>query len=83
MQYFKSFFAKTLTLIFINFASQHIMTQAQSTIKGTVLDTTDRKILVYATIKLLRAKDSALISSVRTNKEGQFSCSKIKRDNLS
>ena len=39
---------------------------------GSVLDTTDRKILVNATVNLIRAKDSVLISSVRTNKEGQF-----------
>lgn len=72
MQLFKSFFAKTLVLGFMCIAAQHIKVQAQSTIKGSVLDTTDRKILVNATVNLLRAKDSVLISSVRTNKEGQF-----------
>ena len=72
MQLFKSFFAKTLVLGFIFLAAQQIKVQAQSTIKGSVLDTTDRKILVNATVNLLRAKDSVLISSVRTNKEGQF-----------
>lgn len=72
MQLFKSFFAKTLMLGFISLATQQIKAQSQATIKGTVLDTTDRKILVNATVNLLRAKDSVLISSVRTNKEGKF-----------
>lgn len=72
MQLFKSFFAKTLVLGFICLAAQQIKAQAQATIKGSVLDTTERKILVNATVNLLRAKDSVLISSVRTNQEGQF-----------
>lgn len=72
MQLFKSFFTKTLVLGCISLATQQIKAQAQSIIRGSVLDTTDRKILVNATVNLLRAKDSVLISSVRTNKEGQF-----------
>jgi hypothetical protein len=72
MQLFKSFFTKTLVLGCISLATQQIKAQAQSIIRGSVLDTTDRKILVNATVNLFRAKDSVLISSVRTNKEGQF-----------
>ena len=70
MRLFQQFFLKSLLACFVLLCSEQI--QAQSNIKGSVLDTTDRKILVNATINLVRAKDSILISSVRTNKEGQF-----------
>ncbi len=70
MQLVKQLFLKSLLACFVLLCSEQI--QAQSIIKGSVLDTTDRKILVNATINLVRAKDSILISSVRTNKEGQF-----------
>lgn len=70
MRLIKQLFLKSLLACFVLLCSEQI--QAQSIIKGSVLDTTDRKILVNATINLVRAKDSILISSVRTNKEGQF-----------
>jgi len=70
MRLFQRLFIKSFFACFVLLCSEQI--HAQSTIKGSVLDTTDRKILVNATINLLSAKDSILIASVRTNKEGQF-----------
>jgi hypothetical protein len=70
MRLFQQLFIKSFFACFVILCSEQI--HAQSTIKGSVLDTTDRKILVNATINLLSAKDSILIASVRTNKEGQF-----------
>lgn len=70
MRLFQRLFIKSFLACFVLLCSEQI--HAQSTIKGSVLDTTDRKILVNATINLLSAKDSILIASVRTNKEGQF-----------
>ena len=52
---------------------------AQTTIvlKGQIQDTTEKINLVNATLNLLRAKDSVLLSSTRTDKEGKFQFSNI------
>jgi hypothetical protein len=46
---------------------------AQKKISGTVIDTFNNETLEYATITVLRAKDSTLLGYARTNKEGDFS----------
>ena len=51
--------------------------QSAIQIKGQVLDTTEKISLVNATVNLLRAKDSVLLSSTRTDKEGKFQFSNI------
>ena len=52
---------------------------AQTTIvlKGQIQDTTEKISLVNATVNLLRAKDSVLLTSTRTDKEGKFQFSNI------
>ncbi|MCX6264231.1 MAG: TonB-dependent receptor [Bacteroidetes bacterium] len=52
---------------------------AQTTIvlKGQIQDTTVKISLTNATVNLLRAKDSVLLSSTRTDKEGKFQFSNI------
>jgi hypothetical protein len=52
---------------------------AQTTIvlKGQIQDTTEKISLTNATVNLLRAKDSVLLSSTRTDKEGKFQFSNI------
>jgi hypothetical protein len=45
---------------------------AQSTIKGKVVDSAEKKQLHNASINILSAKDSVLVSSVRAEKDGTF-----------
>ena len=51
--------------------------QSAIQIKGQVLDTTDKISLANASVNLLRAKDSVLLTSTRTDKEGKFQFSNI------
>ncbi len=46
--------------------------QKNSTVKGTVYDTLSRKGLSYATVSLVNAKDSTLISFTRADSTGNF-----------
>ena len=45
---------------------------AQSTIKGKVVDSAEKKQLLNASINILSAKDSILVGSVRAEKDGSF-----------
>lgn len=45
---------------------------AQSTIKGIVFDTTSKKGLAYATISLVKSKDSTLVAFSRADSAGKF-----------
>lgn len=47
-------------------------TFAQSSIKGQITDSAEKKQLYNASINILSAKDSILIGSTRANKDGQF-----------
>lgn len=44
----------------------------QSSVEGTVRDTTENKTLQYAVVSLLRGSDSVLVQFTRTNKDGSF-----------
>ncbi len=55
-----------ITLISFSAAAQ------TSTIKGTVFDTTSKKGLAYATISLVKAKDSMLVSFSKADSTGNF-----------
>ena len=48
-----------------------------SSIKGTVKDTTEKKVLSLASVNVLRAKDSVLVKTVRTSNNGEFSIASI------
>lgn len=48
---------------------------AQSSIKGQITDSAEKKQLYNASINILRSKDSILVGSTRANKDGQFSLS--------
>src|SRR5947209_731565 len=55
---------------------------AQSaTITGSVEDTINRKTLPQTSISLLRAKDSVLVSSTRSNIKGGFKLSSVNKGN--
>lgn len=65
----------TLLVLFISFnaAAQN------STIKGKVYDTTSKKGLAYATISLVKAKDSTLVSFSKADSSGNFSLKSVPR----
>jgi len=63
---------KTLLFLFIALFFV-VQGHAQKKISGTVIDTFNNETLEYATITVLRAKDSILLGYARTNKEGDFS----------
>jgi hypothetical protein len=48
-----------------------------SSISGTVKDTTEKKNLALASVNILRAKDSVLVKTVRTSSKGEFSVSSL------
>ena len=50
---------------------------SQSSIKGKVADTLNKKLLENAVVTLLRKSDSTLFKYARTNKEGEFLISDI------
>ncbi|MES2775422.1 MAG: TonB-dependent receptor [Bacteroidota bacterium] len=54
---------------------------SQGSVKGTIVDTATKKFLANATISVVFAKDSALVSFARSNSQGLFSVSKLENDN--
>jgi len=70
---FNSYFKK---LLLVMSAALLLQTSfAQSSIKGQITDSTEKKQLQNGSINILRAKDSILVGSTRANKDGQFSLS--------
>lgn len=63
------------SIIFFNSA----FPQSGFKISGKIVDTTEKKILVNANIVLLAAKDSLLITAVRSNIEGKFQFNNISK----
>ena len=61
-------------ILFISFLAQ---AQRSSTVRGTVFDTLSKKGLSYATVSLVAAKDSTLISFTRADSSGNFHLPKI------
>ena len=66
------------TLFFIIFFN-NAFSQSGFRITGKIVDTTEKKILVNANIVLLAAKDSLLVTSVRSNTEGKFEFNNISK----
>lgn len=52
---------------------QSAFAQNPISIKGQITDSVEKKQLQYASINILRAKDSILVGSTRADKDGQFS----------
>ncbi len=68
---------KSLALFLFSFLIS-VATFAQiSSIKGTVKDTTEKKVLYLASVNVLRAKDSVLIKTVRTSNNGEFNIASL------
>jgi len=57
-----------LLIVFISFSAA----AQTSTVKGKVFDTTSQKGLAYATISLVKAKDSTLVSFSKADSSGNF-----------
>jgi hypothetical protein len=66
------------TLFFIIFFNS-AFSQSGFRISGKIADTTEKKILVNASIVLLAAKDSLLVTAVRSNTEGKFEFNNISK----
>lgn len=74
---------RIITLFFI-LCCLPFLVQAQkapATIKGTVFDTISKKGLAYATISVVDAKDSTLISFARADSLGKFKLSNLHKGN--
>ncbi len=70
--------AKRLFLYAITFSFFSIVAVGQkNSIKGVVLDTTEKKKLHYAIVALVDLKDSTLYQSLRTDEDGSFAINKI------
>ena len=63
---------KFVVVIAMCFFAQIANAQTVLTIKGRVIDSSEKKQLQNASINILRAKDSVLMGSARADKEGQF-----------
>ena len=63
---------KFIVVIAMCFFAQIANAQTVLTIKGRVIDSSEKKQLQNASINILRAKDSVLMGSARADKEGQF-----------
>src|SRR5258708_2185975 len=73
---------KRLTLLVLSFFVIILCGYAQnSSIKGTVIDTSEKKILSNSVIALLRKSDSALLNFTRSDKAGNFSITRIPQGN--
>lgn len=73
----KFIYTITVWLVLALLASKAGFAQTTIVLKGQIQDTTEKISLVNATVNLLRAKDSVLLSSTRTDKEGKFQFSNI------
>ena len=60
-------------LIMLLLLTTMIVSHAQSSLKGTVTDTTEKKNLSNTVVSLLRESDSVLVKFTRADKDGKFS----------
>lgn len=66
---------KLLTALFLLLVSSISLAQNKASVKGLVLDSTSRSPVEFATVALVNAKDTSLISYTVTQKDGAFSLS--------
>lgn len=66
----------TLTLLVLLVSAATLFAQ-QATLKGTVIDTSEKKNLTNSVVALLRKSDSVLVTFGRTDKSGQFTLSRF------
>ncbi|MBO9201732.1 MULTISPECIES: TonB-dependent receptor [Niastella] len=68
---------KTTILLALLFIISVPVLAQQATLKGTVIDTSEKKNLANTVIALLRPADSVLVSYTRSNTAGQFELQKL------
>lgn len=69
---------KQIAFLFIALFTIGFSARSQSgTVKGSIVDTSSKKVLPNATISVVTAKDSSLVSFARSNSEGAFTVSKL------
>ncbi|MFM2394812.1 MAG: hypothetical protein RLZZ546_2794, partial [Bacteroidota bacterium] len=69
---------KKCILVFVSVFYIHFgYTQSLISIKGEITDSSERKQLHNASINLIRAKDSILVSTIRANNNGQFTLNNL------
>ena len=73
---------RILFLLLLNFCFFSVFAQKAS-IKGSVVDTIDKKKLQYSSISLIRKADSILVQSVRAGAMGEFELSNLKKGDYS
>jgi len=66
----------TLILLILLVSASSLFAQ-QATLKGTVIDTSEKKNLTNSVVALLRKSDSVLVTFGRTDKSGQFTLSRF------
>jgi hypothetical protein len=69
---------KTTALLFVLFVISIPVFSQEAAIKGTVIDTSEKRNLSNTVIALLRPADSVLVAFTRSNKEGNFAFQKVK-----
>ena len=72
---------KHLFILLLSLCSFSISVWGQSSIQATVLDAKNDQALEMATVRLLRQKDSTLVTGTQTDTKGAFMLSKIKPGN--
>jgi hypothetical protein len=68
---------KKTTLLVVLFSISFTVFSQQAALKGTVIDTSEKRNLSNTVIALLRPTDSVLVSFTRSNKDGQFALQKV------
>jgi len=68
---------KSLALTLFSFLISFATFAQISSIKGTVKDTTEKKVLYLASVNVLRTKDSVLVKTVRTSNNGEFNIASL------
>ncbi len=69
---YKFYLKKSFLVIVAGLLLQSSFAQSPISIKGQIVDSSEKKQLHNASINILRAKDSVLVGTTRANKEGQF-----------
>ncbi len=69
---------KTILLLVLEIISVQSFTQ-RITVKGRVFDSTENKGLAYATVSLVKAQDSTLVTFARADSSGKFTLNSIEK----
>ena len=74
---FKNQMKKLIAFLLLLAGSHYFATAQNATVKGTIVDTTNKKNLTNTVISLLRSKDSILYKFTRSKEDGSFQLNKL------